>query len=101
MVAQLRHVVERGDADPGDGLYLCAIVRHQRLEPPGVLGNPFRGGAPEIVELARLGGEKLAGEAELAVDGDQARFEQRRFLRQNARRIAEPCRFPRRTAHGD
>ena len=100
MAAEPVHVLERRRADAADSLDLLAVVADQALQRVGVLGNSLAGHAAEGFEIARLGGNELAGQAELAVDYGQAMLEPGAFLRQGPRDIAEAGRLAPRMAKG-
>jgi hypothetical protein len=72
LAAQLVHVVERAGRDMGDFVDLLAVVEDQRAQAVGMGGKAVGGDAAERVEIARLGGEEIAGEGQFGVHRAQA-----------------------------
>jgi hypothetical protein len=78
---------------------LRPVVADQVLQPVGVLRQPLAGHAAERFEVARLRGDEVAREAELAVDDHHAPLERGGFARQLARGLAEARHFTPAVAH--
>ena len=98
--AQPVHVFERGGADAADRLDLFAVIADQPLQRVGVLRDALARDAAERFEIARLRGDEIARETQLAVNDRKALLKTGAFQRQRSGDVGKTPGFAPRMAQG-
>ena len=101
VAAQRLHILERGGTDRLDRIDPRAVVLDQRSQLAGMFGQALAGNPAQALDIAGLGGDELARQAEFAVDGGKPRFEPGRFFAQQAGGFAKAAGFLTAVAHRD
>ena len=94
VVAQPRHVGERGFGNARDPFHFLAIFGHQRFDAVGIFRQARCRNAAVRFQFAGLAGEEFPRKAQLAIDDREARFEFGNIARRGFCRVPKARALP-------